>query len=99
MSHGWRIGRIPPSIAMWRAASIRRIGAGRWMGRWGDWSEPFKDFAFVNVRLRDRPITRMSDYASLIEPTALMALIEPIALYVVSTSKKNSIYRPTNLIL
>ncbi len=43
------------------------------MGCWGDWSKPFKDFAFVNVRLHDRPITRTSDYTSLIEPTALMA--------------------------
>ncbi len=68
MSPGWPIGRIPPSIVMWRAASIRQIGAGRWMGGWGDWSKSLKG----SFR-RKRPITRSSDYASLIEPTALMA--------------------------
>lgn len=55
MSRGWPIGRIPPSIAMWRAASIHRIGAGRWMGSWGDWSNPLKGL----FRCK-RPITRTS---------------------------------------
>lgn len=40
MSPGWPIGRIPPFIVTWRAAPIRRIGAGRLMGCWGDWSRP-----------------------------------------------------------
>ena len=53
MSPGWPIGHIPPSIVTWRAASIRRIGAGRWMGRWGDWSKPLKGFAFANDQRDD----------------------------------------------
>jgi len=52
MLRGWSIGHIPPSIVTWRVASIRRIGAGRWMGCWKDWSKPVKIFF-----RRDRPIT------------------------------------------
>jgi len=51
MYHGWPIGRIPPSIVMWRAASIRQIGAGRWMGRWGIGVNPEKKFSIAIIQL------------------------------------------------
>jgi len=64
MSPGWPIGLIPPSIVMWRVASIRGIGAGRWMGLRGDWSKPLEGFAFVNDRRDACPNPRTSVFAS-----------------------------------